>query len=64
MTWEFSTAGRVIFGPGARRQLCEAVAPLGKRPLLTTGRHAADSDLVRDLGAPATFIVEGEPTVA
>ncbi len=63
MTWEFSTAGRVIFGPGARRQLCEAVAPLGKRPLLTTGRHAADSDLVRDLGAPATFIVEGEPTV-
>ena len=63
MTWEFATAGRILFGPGARRQLRETASLLGRRPLLATGRHAADLDLVRDLGAAATFIVEGEPTV-
>ena len=63
MSWEFATSARILFGPGARQQLPGAVRSLGKRPLLTTGRHTADADVVRALGAAATFVVEGEPTL-
>jgi alcohol dehydrogenase class IV len=60
--WEFATAGRVLFGAGARHQLATAMRGLGTRALLVTGRHLADGDL--DVGemTAARFIVSGEPT--
>ena len=63
MSWEFATAGRILFGPGVRHKLPEAVRSLGNRPFLATGRHAAGVDVVRDLGTAATFVVQGEPTL-
>jgi alcohol dehydrogenase class IV len=64
MSWEFATSARILFGPGVRQELPDAVSSLGKRSLLTTGRHTADADVVRALRPAATFVVEGEPTLA
>ncbi len=66
--WEFATAGRVVFGVGARRQLAGAVRGLGRRALLVTGRHLANDSAWAGLGidfdlqGASRFIVEGEPT--
>lgn len=68
MTWEFATAHRIVFGPGAAREIAPAARGFGKRALLVTGRnprHAAR--LVADLhkaGVGCTpFPTEGEPTL-
>jgi alcohol dehydrogenase class IV len=63
MVWEFATAGRILFGPGVRHQLRDAIARFGTRPLLVTGRHAACEGVIPDIGAAATVIVGGEPTI-
>jgi alcohol dehydrogenase class IV len=68
VVWEFATAGRVVFGVGARRQLAGAVRGLGRRALLVTGRHLANDSAWAGLGidfdlqGSSRFIVEGEPT--
>lgn len=59
----------VIFGSGTRRQLAAVVTPLGKRPLLVTGRGAARRGLLAEfrtyLGeVPAFDQVEAEPAIA
>ena len=69
MTFEFATAARIAFGPGAVRQAAAAVAALGVRAaLLVTGRaveRAAPlrADLVAHGVAVTTFPVTGEPTI-
>lgn len=66
--WEFATAGRILFGPGTRRQLAAAARALGSRALIVTGRHLANDDawaaleIDIDLNASARFVVDGEPT--
>jgi alcohol dehydrogenase class IV len=63
MVWEFATARRILFGPGVRHQLRDAIARFGTRPLLVTGRHAARAGVIPDIGAAASVIVGGEPTI-
>ena len=65
MTFEFATAGRVVFGAGRAAELPGVLAGLGSRVLVCTGadpaRHAG---LLAGLGLPATvFPVAGEPTI-
>jgi alcohol dehydrogenase class IV len=69
MTFEFSTADRIVFGAGTVKQVAPAAAGFGRRVLLVTGRtpersqfldselEAAGLDVIR-------FAVTGEPTVA
>lgn len=69
MRFEFSTATRIVFGPGAARELAAMAAHLGSRPLVITGQHPERAEwLVRQLQqaglSPALFSVNGEPTVA
>ena len=69
MMWEFATAGRILFGPGTRRQMATAARGLGSRALLVTGRHLADEsvwaglEIDLDLRSATRFVVEGEPTI-
>jgi alcohol dehydrogenase class IV len=71
VTFEFATAGRVVFGAGARRQLAPAVAALGvKTVLLVTGRDPRRAaEIVADLeklgvSVAGSVVITGEPTVA
>lgn len=67
--WEFATAGRILFGPGTRRQLTAAARGLGSRALLVTGRHLAHEatwaalGIDLDLSTSTRVVVEGEPTL-
>jgi alcohol dehydrogenase class IV len=68
MTWEFATAGKILFGPGAASQIAPAARSMGKRALLVTGRKPRQAArLVADLhaaGAGCTpFSTAGEPTL-
>jgi alcohol dehydrogenase YqhD (iron-dependent ADH family) len=38
MRFEFASAARIIFGPGAVREVARAARALGQRALLVTGR--------------------------
>ena len=63
--FEFSTAGRIMAGPGRADELPGVLAGLGSRVLVCTGadpaRHAG---LLAGLGRPAAvFAVAAEPTV-
>jgi alcohol dehydrogenase class IV len=65
MTFDFTTAGRVVVGAGRAAELPSLLAGLGSRALVCTGsnpqRHA---DLLAELAMPcAIFPVSGEPTV-
>lgn len=69
MTFEFSTPGRILFGPGTVKEVAPAAAGFGERVLLVTGRTPERSQsLVSDLEAAGLdvtrFSVTGEPTVA
>jgi alcohol dehydrogenase class IV len=67
--WEFATAGRILFGPGTRRQLATIARGFGSPALLVTGRHLANDsawtalDIDVDPRAATRFVVEGEPTI-
>jgi alcohol dehydrogenase class IV len=66
--FEFSTAGRIVFGAGTVREAGVIVASLGKRPLVVTGRtverRAPLLALLAHAGLPAvTFAVPGEPDI-
>lgn len=68
MSFTFATAGRIVFGRGTARQLPDLVLPLGRSPLLVTGKGAARHEwLFRAFEARGTplahFAVEREPTV-
>jgi alcohol dehydrogenase class IV len=66
VTWEFATAGRIVFGVGSRRQLPAAMRTFGGHALVVTGRHAdRDAALVGLLpdGGFSRFVVHEEPTI-
>ena len=66
MHFEFATATRIVFGPGAIREIDSIVAGLGTRALVLTGRSAARSAPVFEQLEHAAietvgFSVTGEP---
>ena len=65
MKFEFSTAGRVLFGAGRAAELPGVLAGLGTRALVCTGKDPArHAGLLAGLGVPAeVFPVAAEPTV-
>ena len=69
MNFEFTASQRVIFGPGAVRQVGALAAGFGRRALAVTGRDVERAapvlEQVRAQGVAATVVsVAGEPTVA
>jgi len=67
MHWEFTTAGRILFGRGVLAEVPKAAASLGGRALLVHGRNPERalrlSDALRQAGVEsAGFSVPGEPT--
>jgi alcohol dehydrogenase class IV len=68
MTFEFSTAGRIIFGNGTLAQAAPAAAQFGRRALVVTGRNTGRAkallDALKKEGvACELFPLAGEPTV-
>lgn len=68
MRFEFTTAGRIVFGPGVLSEVAPEAKRLGHRALLVTGRSLERSaELLASLesaGLECTrFAVSGEPTV-
>lgn len=63
--FQFTTAGRVLFGPGRAAELPALSAGLGTRTLVCTGAHPErQRQLLDSLPMPyAVFPVDGEPTV-
>jgi alcohol dehydrogenase class IV len=66
--FEFATATRIVFGPGALDELGAIAAPLGRRALLVTGRNPGRAQPARERLVAAglactSFPVAGEPTV-
>jgi alcohol dehydrogenase class IV len=64
-SFEFATAGRIVFGAGQATELGALTAGAGSRALVCTGsrpeRHQA---LIERLGLPAAVVtVSGEPTI-
>lgn len=69
MTFEFATAGRVVFGWGVFNQVPELARPFGSTALVVLGREGRRGDeLAERLAAAGTrsvpFRVDGEPRVA
>jgi alcohol dehydrogenase class IV len=67
-TFEFATAGRILFGEGTLRQVPAAAATLGRRALLVTGaspERAATLERALEAAHVSTvlFSVSGEPTL-
>lgn len=68
MNFEFSTAGRIVFGEGSRGAVPAMVSALGRRALVVTGANPGRHDaFLASLGAEGiavgVFPVGGEPTV-
>ena len=69
MTFEFATAGRILFGSGTLAQAAPAAAGLGRRALVVTGRNTDRTRplldaLKKENVGTELFPVGGEPTVA
>lgn len=64
-SFDFGTAGRIVFGPGRSTELANLVSGWGSRALVCTGsRPGRHRDLLAALPMPAeVFVVAGEPTV-
>jgi alcohol dehydrogenase class IV len=67
MSFEFATAGRILFGPGTLRQVGPAAAGMGRRALVVSGLNAQHTQPLLDLLAEhglvtAVFPVKNEPT--
>ncbi len=67
--FEFMTAGRIVFGNGALRELPSLIAPLGERALVVTGADARRAAPLFALLEEAhiayhVFSVSGEPSIA
>lgn len=68
MNFEFTTAGKIVFGNGTLAQAAPAAAVFGRRALVVTGRNpdraAPLFDALRKEGLTGeTFAVSGEPTI-
>jgi alcohol dehydrogenase class IV len=64
MPFEFATAGRIVFGPGAVREVAPAAMKLGRRALVVTGRSGGSADfLAVELRGCVYFRVTSEPTI-
>jgi len=65
ITFEFATAGRIIFGAGLAEGLSDVLAALGSRALVCTGANPArHEELLAGFRVPAAvFTVSGEPTI-
>ncbi len=66
MKFEFATATRIVFGPGASRQIAVELKNFGRRALVVTGRHPhRAAALLAELSAQGVvaipFPVAGEP---
>ncbi|HPR69021.1 MAG TPA: iron-containing alcohol dehydrogenase [Kiritimatiellia bacterium] len=66
--FEFTAPGRIVFGPGVRRQAGQLAWELGRRALVVTGRHPERSAfLLEELSSEgvefSVFPVPGEPTL-
>jgi alcohol dehydrogenase class IV len=66
--FEFASAARIIFGPGAVRELPDIAAAFGRRVLIVTGRdrlrHAGLIAMLEGKGLVCTlFQVAGEPSI-
>jgi alcohol dehydrogenase class IV len=66
--FEFATAGRIVFGPGALDELGDIAAGMGRRALLVTGRTASRAEPARERLAAVGVVtvgiaVAGEPAV-
>ena len=64
--FDFATATRIIFGPGALRQAGALAKDFGRRALVVTGREASRAaplldDLRRNGVEAAAFPTHGEP---
>jgi len=69
MPFEFATAARIIFGPGALAQLGPSLKSQGRRALLVTGGHPERagrvlSNLAENNFGAILFPVAGEPAMA
>src|SRR5215472_8592628 len=69
MQFEFSTSGRIRFGPGTISELPAAARTFGRRAFVITGRdktrHAPRVDTLEGAGFNCSlFSVAGEPSVA
>ena len=62
MRFEFAAAGRIVFGPGAVREVAPAAKEMGGRALVVTGRSRERAAPVEGLAA-AWLAVPGEPTL-
>lgn len=67
MSFNFSTAGRIVFGDGAADQLRDEVKKFGERAFVITGNHtnAEESPLkeLRELAGVEIWRSSGEPSV-
>ena len=66
--FEFVTAGRILFGPGAMNQAGTLAAELGHKVLIASGRPSQDTSALtkrlQNTGMEAVlFPVRGEPTI-
>ncbi len=69
MHFEFTTATRIIFGPGVLREIGAITKEFGKRALVVTGRNVSRADkLLASLQSngvsTVTFAVPGEPELS
>jgi alcohol dehydrogenase class IV len=69
MRFEFATATRIVFGPGALREIGTVAAEFGKRALVVAGHDVSRAEkllaLLREAGVnAATFSVVGEPEIS
>lgn len=69
MRFEFATAARIVFGPGALAEAGALVAPWGRRAIVITGSHPERAQRLRGLLDQAgvgseVFPIGGEPTVS
>ena len=68
VTFEFATAGRIVFGEGASRDLAASVRSTGSRALLVTGRTSGrHAELIGSIGAVTdtceVWATSGEPSI-
>jgi alcohol dehydrogenase class IV len=68
MTFEFATAGRIVFGEGAVREIAPAAAALGRRAVVVTGADSARAaPLIAGLETAGVscvrLAVAGEPSI-
>src|SRR5690348_11824878 len=68
MQFEFTTATKIVFGPGKLREAGNTVKTAGKRPLVVTGKNIQRAEpllnLLRENHVEcSTFSVSGEPQI-